>query len=1249
MHHRSRHPNSSGGGGNPFTGRRLPANSPYRQQPDSNNQSTQPNLNGMAKKALLIISSFCIFFYIVSGNGVDEQQQYNSSESQYTKDLNDMKRKKQRKIQQELGNSGVQKTPTKLVLPPNDEISQDNDSQKINYDTFNNNHDSMNLDESHLGYETETEIHNTADEQEKYQYSNQFNEFNVDASKSRSGNVVDESDRSNNNNNNSNDLYRDQSNLSADGEAPPSRDEEDSNNNSRSSVLADDTVVGDESYRREDKSNSFGDTDDRGGGLRGKTKSRSRNKKRESYNQFGRVVTHYGDARRSPDNQMDTTGDRYTSDQTKVLNKRGYDDTDEKKGSSNSDGEEDNSNIIFPKSSDVGDGAFYKHQDQMAIPRLIEPDNNNSDETSRESTYMKKRHDFQTNVSGDVKKYLQSMNEQSETGKVMVSSDDNSGETNKEDEDTTYKKQFHTKDESDDFTDKERYSSVKRRSNTYKHKSVGDEDLYNKQKHSAKEVDGLSSDDVADKDDLYSSTKKRMSDTYSKKEKFDEVDSFERQTKKRSYSVEDKYAKSPSASNEDKLTEYRRDNHMQDDSKEKEETTLSEKKSIVGDNYPGSEEDLKRYASFDKHLLNGIDEVTDNTSLGKRKHSTQKQFDDLTAISNKASSLIESDYPEEKRRGSMLKDSASHSGESLLNSNTVKGLDEMNNSSYKKKQTKDVEGTELFYESRTQKEMGSSDDVKASGSGDISQNDKHAQGLEGLNTMTKPRVFNAMDKSHSEDTANTRYRNMDTKGLGDSDISKQSGSAASRSDDKPDESEYVSSKKSIPSASHVMDKPEEEEYTTKDYSEKKAQVLSNVDESAYNREYPRNSHSTDEKELTFDQAAEEQREPIDGSGNSGDDSRVKKYDEKKGSRSKKYDESEEKDTDNEKDTDLINRDTAPKLEALSFSKKNISLDDKYNDSDKTSRLNDRYYDDKKKKYSTYKQTEGIVTADEDSKSKDNENVAMEIGDLAKNRYPATKKRSPSTYQEVEDRKVDDVSGSSDTKKVMDVEDSNKDDELRSNSRGKQTLSKESHDEERPSGEVSKPSVDSEDSIKIEDASKDLSKVSKSADDNEKEMETEEKTVLLSRLRKKKTHTESMSGDEKKEKVSESNYDVIGSKVKSPLSKLRKKKKTASYAQDASNESEDDAGGDKKDIDSSVLGEKNSKSGNSNEDATERNELLSNLQIKKKLFDEEKSGDVEEETEKGDGSSSDEPNIVLNAEEESTSIKKKKKKRYRDID
>ena len=946
---------------------------------------------------------------------------------------------------------------------------------------------------------------------------------------------------------------------------------------------------------------------------------------------------------------MDTTGDRYTSDQNKLLNKRGYDDTDEKKGSSNSDdGEGDNnSNIVFPKSSGVGDGAFYKHQDQMATPRLIEPDNNSkSDETSRESTYMKKRRDFQTNVSGDVKKYLQSMNEQSETGKVVVSSDDNSDETNKEkvDEDTTYKKQFHTQEvnESDDLADKDRYSSIKRRSNTYKHKSVGDEDLYNEQKHSTEEINGISSGDVADKDDRYSSTKKRMSDdTYSKKDRFDEVDNFERQTKKRSHSVEDEYAKSPSASNEDKLTEYRRDNHMQDDSKEKEEMTLSEKKSIVGDNYPGSEEDLKRYASFDKHLLNGIDEVTDNTALGKRKHSTQKQFDDLTAISNKASSLIESDYPEEKRGGSMLKDS-SHSEESVQNSNRVEGFDEMNNSFYKKKLTNAVEDTELFYDgSRTQKDMDkSSDGVKASGSGDISQNDKHAQGLEGLNTMKKPRVFNDMTKSDSEDTVNTRYR----KPLDDSHVSKKSGSAASRSDDKPDESEYVSSKKSIPSASHVMDKPEEEEYTTKDYSEKKAQsgdeVLSNVDESAYNQ---RKSHSTDEKESLFYQADDAQREPIDGSGsNSGDGTKGKKDNEIGNSRSKQYDEMEEKDEIEEKDTDiLINSDTAPKLEANTFSKKNISLDDKYNDSDKASRINDRYYGDKKKKYSTYKQTEGIITADEDSKSKDNENVAMEIGDLAKNRYPATKKRYPSTYQQNEDRKVDDVSGSSDTKKVMDVEDSNKDDELRYNTRGKQTLSKGSQDEPRPSGDNSKPSVDSK-NIKIEDASKDLSKASESADGKEEEVKTEEKTALLSRLRKKTYDTKDVIGDEKKEKVSKSNS--IESEVRSPLSKLGTKKKTASYAQDASNESEDDAGGVKNDIDSSVLGEKNSKSENSNEDATERNELLSNLQIK---AEEGNSGDVGGETEKGNVSSQDEPNIVLTAEEELTSIKKKKK-RYRDI-
>ena len=507
--------------------------------------------------------------------------------------------------------------------------------------------------------------------------------------------------------------------------------------------------------------------------------------------------------------------------------------------------------------------------------------------------------------------------------------------------------------------------------------------------------------------------------------------------------------------------------------------------------------------------------------------------------------------------------------------------------------------------------------------------------------MRKPRVFNAIDKSHSEDTVNTKYRNMDTKVLGDSDISKKSGSAAaSGSDDKPDESEYVSSKKSIPSASHVMDKPEEEEYTTKDYSEKKAQfgdeVLSNVDESAYNKEYQRKSHSTDEKESLFDKAVEEQREPIDGSGsNSGDGTKGKIGD----SRSKKYAKMEEKDEVEEKDTYLINGDTAPKLEANTFSKKNISLDDKYNYSDKTSRLNDRYYGDKKKKYSTFKQTEGIITADEDSKSKDNENVATEIGDYAReSRYPI-KRRSQSTYKQVEDgRKVDAVSGSSDIKpqlksnKVMDVEDSDKDDELRS----------KSHDEERPSGEDSKPSVDSEDLIKDEDVSKDLLKASKSADDNSKETETEEKPVPLTRLRSS-YDTKGVSGDEKKEKVSKSNS--IESEVKSPLSKLRLKKKTASDAQDVSNESEDDAGGVKKDIDSSVLGEKNSKSENSNEDATEKTDgLISNLQIK---AEEEKSGDAKEETEKGNGSSSDKSNTVLTVEEESTSIKKKKK-RYRDI-
>jgi len=104
MHQRARPHNAP----NPFTGRRLPANSPYRRDNSHGHGNSRggPAVSGMAKKALLIFLSFGAFFYIVS-SGVEDDGVVASS---------DANAGKYRSKASE--NGGIQKDPIEYKLPP---------------------------------------------------------------------------------------------------------------------------------------------------------------------------------------------------------------------------------------------------------------------------------------------------------------------------------------------------------------------------------------------------------------------------------------------------------------------------------------------------------------------------------------------------------------------------------------------------------------------------------------------------------------------------------------------------------------------------------------------------------------------------------------------------------------------------------------------------------------------------------------------------------------------------------------------------------------------------------------------------------------------------------------------------------------------------------------------------------------------------------------------------------------------------
>mmetsp|Transcript_11551 Transcript_11551/g.25414 ORF Transcript_11551/g.25414 Transcript_11551/m.25414 type:complete len:889 (-) Transcript_11551:1384-4050(-) len=80
MHYRRHPPTSGGGGTNPFTGRGLPAASPYRT--GSDNKTHSSSVSNMAKKALLIVLSFVVFFYMISSPVEDDYRKQRAASLQ---------------------------------------------------------------------------------------------------------------------------------------------------------------------------------------------------------------------------------------------------------------------------------------------------------------------------------------------------------------------------------------------------------------------------------------------------------------------------------------------------------------------------------------------------------------------------------------------------------------------------------------------------------------------------------------------------------------------------------------------------------------------------------------------------------------------------------------------------------------------------------------------------------------------------------------------------------------------------------------------------------------------------------------------------------------------------------------------------------------------------------------------------------------------------------------------------------------
>eukprot|EP00571_Detonula_confervacea_P002291 CAMPEP_0172329776 /NCGR_PEP_ID=MMETSP1058-20130122/61058_1 /TAXON_ID=83371 /ORGANISM="Detonula confervacea, Strain CCMP 353" /LENGTH=1164 /DNA_ID=CAMNT_0013046967 /DNA_START=113 /DNA_END=3608 /DNA_ORIENTATION=- len=422
----------------------------------------------MAKKALLLVLSFTVFFYIVgySGGVNDAYVPPNAaSKNSYNRDSSSGLNKK--------GGGGYPKeSPKKLVLPPGGEDEQSRSSSA----GLGGGRD---LDAQVGGMRDGDSVRGEGYDQDPFRkvfegnngesdggFDRDRGNLNLGAGEdSKFGFPEDENNDSNDRSNNARgdtDALRykneggDGVNWSAEDEAPPSRDE----------PRNDDGIGG----SRLDQDNS-NEVDTFGGGL-------LRGVNRSGKTQSGDLLRRGHGQDGSADKSAGFTSDRVGVDAYKQRGHDGSDDEDGRRRSASFDG---NASGNYRQKADEDsyrgmegmngnkntgasrDSAFHQHQGQMAIPRAMDPNGDGS-------TYKNR---FQTNVSGDVKKYLRSINGSPDQKDILDDSEKSKGSG-----DVAYQKPYSdAKERSGDASYKKQYSDAKERSGdvSYKKKHTNSE------------------------------------------------------------------------------------------------------------------------------------------------------------------------------------------------------------------------------------------------------------------------------------------------------------------------------------------------------------------------------------------------------------------------------------------------------------------------------------------------------------------------------------------------------------------------------------------------------------------------------------------------------------------------------------------------------------------------------------------------------------------------------------------------------
>ena len=542
-------------------------------------------------------------------------------------------------------------------------------------------------------------------------------------------------------------------NWSAEREAPPSRDNNVSGDNE--GILRTHREDNRQQEDSEDGNNI------RGGGLRGTSGKRMDNR---DYNQFGRGEDEIHGEEKMNSQQQQYSEDRGAKSGDKSFDKFDnfvsqrdqYKDAETVSSDAGDDGDNDGAvqqvdshgrkqdmndsrdedNIVFPKSSDVDNNAFYKNQDQLAIPRAL-PNSNSRDSASSDmdSSYKKGfrvNKDFRTNVSNDVKKYLHDHLSKEDSNGVLQQeleggTDGNerfhdASEQKKVSGDNPYKKRLSTRvnTSSDHLGVEDLHSGAKRQPQTY------EDNLDATYKHGSRaNIVESKSGDIAE--DHQAGTMKR---THAHK-KHDEVGYGD--TEKETSLIKDDASRDRKSSASENLTS--------------ETLRYSDTgKQSVGDNYPGSKVDVKLYAEFDKeHLLDGRDPdgrgSPDQTATVKDKHSTYKQFGDSKApvddsnsvdnnryhfdSNNKASSM--NNYQNKKSKHSMYKksnDPVDGKSDNKDMNASDEDEDDSTETKYKNKLARVAEETESIFDQAEKVNSQSIDNKTPPSSGDISSNMK---------------------------------------------------------------------------------------------------------------------------------------------------------------------------------------------------------------------------------------------------------------------------------------------------------------------------------------------------------------------------------------------------------------------------------------------------------------------------------------------------------------------------------------------